>query len=251
MKLKLDDQGHVVVVDGKPVYVHDDGKEIPFDAMSATQKISQLNREAQGHRERAETAEGKLKAFEGIADPASAIKALETVSNLDQKKLIDAGEVEKVKAEISKAFQTQLDAAASERDAFKTQLYDEKIGGSFARSKFIGEKMAIPADLVQARFGQSFKVEDGKIVAYDQSGNKVFSRVRAGELADFEEAIETLVDQYPHKESILKGTGASGGGASQGNQSTGGKKTITRSQFDALNPTERISAIQNGTAITD
>lgn len=27
MKLKLDDQGHVVVQDGKPVYVHDDGKE--------------------------------------------------------------------------------------------------------------------------------------------------------------------------------------------------------------------------------
>ncbi|MDD1016905.1 hypothetical protein [Pseudomonas rubra] len=27
MKLKLDDQGHVVVQDGKPVYVHDDGKD--------------------------------------------------------------------------------------------------------------------------------------------------------------------------------------------------------------------------------
>ncbi|MFK5041828.1 hypothetical protein ACI3P4_13205, partial [Glaesserella parasuis] len=27
MKLKLDEKGNVVVVDGKPVYTHDDGKE--------------------------------------------------------------------------------------------------------------------------------------------------------------------------------------------------------------------------------
>ena len=32
MKLKLDDKGAVVVQDGKPVYVTDDGKEIAFDA---------------------------------------------------------------------------------------------------------------------------------------------------------------------------------------------------------------------------
>lgn len=45
MKLKLDENGHVVVVvvDGKPVYIHDDGKEIPFDAPQATQKIAQQN----------------------------------------------------------------------------------------------------------------------------------------------------------------------------------------------------------------
>ena len=42
MKLKLDENGHVVVSDGKPVYVHDDGKEIPFDAPAAMQKISGL-----------------------------------------------------------------------------------------------------------------------------------------------------------------------------------------------------------------
>ena len=31
MKLKLDVNGNVVVENGMPVYVHDDGKEIPFD----------------------------------------------------------------------------------------------------------------------------------------------------------------------------------------------------------------------------
>lgn len=216
MKLKLDDQGHVVVQDGKPVYVHDDGKEIPFDAASAVSKIRDLNAEAKGHREAKEAAEGKLKAFEGITDPAAAKKALETVANLEAKKLVDAGEIEKVKAEISKAFQGQLDEANTKATAFEKQLYDEKIGGSFARSKFIADKLAIPSDMVQAKFGQSFKVEDGKMVAYDQNGNKIYSRARPGELADFDESLEFLIENYPQKDHILKSSGANGGGAQQG-----------------------------------
>ena len=61
MKLKLDEQGHVVVQDGKPVYVHDDGKEVAFDAVGTVSTIGRLNAEAKSHRERAETAENTLK----------------------------------------------------------------------------------------------------------------------------------------------------------------------------------------------
>ena len=75
MKLKLDEQGNAVLQDGKPVYVHDDGKEIPFDAPAAMQKISGLNTEAKQHREAKGTAEAKLKAFDGIEDAAAALKA--------------------------------------------------------------------------------------------------------------------------------------------------------------------------------
>lgn len=72
MKLKLDENGQVVVVDGKPVYIHDDGKEIPFDAPQATQKIAQLNAEAKQHRLAKEEAEAKLTAFDGIDDAQAA-----------------------------------------------------------------------------------------------------------------------------------------------------------------------------------
>lgn len=65
MKLKLDEQGHVVVQDGKPVYTHDDGKDVAFDAPSAVSKITALNAEAKGHREAKEAAETRAKAFEG------------------------------------------------------------------------------------------------------------------------------------------------------------------------------------------
>lgn len=241
MKLKLDADGHVVLQDGKPVYVADDGKEIAFDAPGTVATISRLNAEAKSHRERAEAAEGKLKQFEGIEDPAAARKALETVKNLDDKKLVDAGEVEKVREEAIKAIKAQYEPVLAERDALKESLYAEKIGGAFSRSKLIAEKFAIPADLVQARFGGHFKIEEGRTVAYDQSGNKLYSRANPGELADFEEALEIIVDAYPYKESILKGSGASGGGA--GESGGGGKQPTNKGNFGGSRE-ERLAAIK-------
>jgi hypothetical protein len=252
MKLKLDDQGNAVLQDGKPVYVHDDGKELAFDAPGTVATITRLNAEAKTHREGKEAAEKALKAFDGIEDGAAARKALELVANLDQKKLVDAGEIDKVKEEIGKAYKTQLDEANTKATAFEKQLYEEKIGGAFSRSKFIDDKLAIPADLVQARFGTAFKIEDGKTVAFDQHGQKIFSRARPGELADFDEALETLVEQYPHRDHILKGNGANGGGAPNGGGNGGnGKKTLSRSQFDALDPAGKHAHAVSGGEVTD
>ena len=173
MKLKLDENGHVVVSDGKPVYVHDDGKEIPFDAPAAMQKISGLNAEAKQHREAKEAAEAKLKAFDGIEDASAASKALETVKNLDDKKLIDAGEAEKVKAETVKLYEEKLAAANADAEKIRSQFHAELVGGSFARSKVIAEKLAIPADVAQAFFGRHFSVsEDGKFVPWIVLKNK-------------------------------------------------------------------------------
>lgn len=251
MKLKLDEHGHVVVQDGKPVYVHDDGKDIAFDAPHAMSKISALNKEAQTHREAKEQLEAKFKAFEGIEDAAAARKALDTVKNLDQKKLVDAGEVERVKAEVIKAVEEKYAPVVKKADDLEKQLYSEKIGGSFARSKVIADKLAIPADMAQAFFGSAFKIEDGNIVAY-QNGNKVLSRVKPGEVAGFDEALEVLIESYPHKDHILKSSGASGGGAGGGGgQGGGGNKTLTRSAFDALNPAQKSEFAKGGGVVTD
>lgn len=223
MKLKLDAQGHVVVQDGKPVYVTDDGQEVAFDAVETTAAIKRLNGEAKGHRERAEAAEKALKAFEGI-DPEAAAKALDTVTKLDQKKLIDAGEVDKVRAEITKNWESKLSEAEKAKQALEQQLHNELIGGNFARSKVIAEKLAIPADLVQAAFGSAFKVENGRVVAYDKNGQAIYSKANPSEPAGFDEALLSLVDAYPNKEHILKGSGASGSGAGS---SSASKTTMT------------------------
>lgn len=255
MKLKLDDQGHVVVQDGKPVYVHEDGKEVAFDAPGTVSTISRLNGEAKSNRERAEAAEQALKGFEGITDPAAALKALSTVKNLDDKRLVDAGEVEKVKAEAIKAIEDRYAPMVKENETLKGQLNSHLIGGAFASSKFIAEKFAAegPAgvEIARALFGNSLKVEDGKVVGYDAQGNKLYSRARPGELASAEEAIELLVDSYPHKNSILKGSGANGGGAGHGGGNGGGKKTMSREQFNAADPASRAQFMREGGTLTE
>ena len=254
MELKLDDKGNVVLQDGKPVYIVD-GKENAYDVASMISKISGLNAEAKGHRERAEAAESALKAFDGIDDPAAALQAMTTVKNLDSKKLFDAGKVDEIREEIQKeaerAYAEKLKTVedkykpvVAERDKLSGALNKEIIGGAFNRSKFIAEKLAIPADLVESKFGNAFSLEDGKVIAKDPSGNRIYSRAKPGEIADFDEALEALVDSYSHRDTILKGSGASGSGASGAGtgQLIGGKRAITRAAFDALDPQGKATA---------
>lgn len=247
MKLKIDENGHVVVSDGKPVYVKDDGSEVAFDAAGTIATISRLNGEAKAHREGKEAAEKALKAFEGIEDPEAARKALGTVANLDAKRLIDAGEADKVRAEAIKAVEAKYAPIVAERDTLNASLVREKIGGSFSRSKFIADKLAIPADLVEARFGQNFKVEGDSVVAYDHHGNKIFSPSNPGEIAGFDEALGILVQNYPHRDTILKGAGGSGSGA-PGAGGQAGQRTITRSAFSAMNPAEQAATAKEAGA---
>jgi hypothetical protein len=265
MKLKLNDAGLAFVQDGKPVYVADDGKEIPFDVTGTLGTISRLNGEAKGHREAKEAAEKSLKTFEGIDDADFARKAVETVKNLDQNQLFTAGKVEEIKAAAKKAAEDQVAAAAkasqatinelaAERDGLKTSLFTEKVGGAFSRSKFIADKIAVPSDLIQNTFGQRFKIENGKVVGVGVDGQPIYSRTKAGEIADFDEALESMVDAYPHRDAIIKWTGGTGGGARANSGSNGGgsAKTITRAAFEALGATERHAKImKEGVTVVD
>ncbi len=72
---------------------------------------------------------------------------------------------------------------AVKRDTTTGILYQEKIGGAFGRSKFVTDKIAVPPDMLQNTFGKAFKVEEGRVVAYGDDGNKIYSRaVRVPEL---------------------------------------------------------------------
>jgi len=265
MKLKtveIEGKTYAAIEGGKPVYIHDDGKEVPTDVPGMVARISAVNSEAKTNRQRAETAEASLKLFEGIEDPKAAVAALATVSNLDDKKLVDAGDVEKVKAQVSKAYEEKIEAmnkASTEKydaekgrgDKLEGELYSEKIGGRFARSKFIAEKLVIPSDLAQSHFGSHFKIEDGNVVGYDAAGSKIQSRENPTVPADFEEVLSILVETYSHKDSILKGSGAGGGGKHNNGAGGGDGKSISRTAFDQMKPEDRSVYMQGGGNVTE
>jgi uncharacterized protein DUF6651 len=252
MKPKLDAEGHVVVQGDLVVYVHDDGREAPLDAAATLASITSLRGEAMSHRKAKEAAEGKLKSFEGIDDPEAARTALKTVANLDTKRLVDAGQVDAAVAAAIKPLESKLSDAEKRNQGLEGDLFNEKVGGAFARSKYLAEKTVLPPDLAQSAFGRYFKIEDGKVRAYDVDGNPIFSRTKGGSHAEFDEAIEILIDAYPRKDSILKADNRSGSGARQdGGGGGSGAKTMTRADWDTKDPAEKQAFLKAGGQVTD
>lgn len=267
MPLKL----KTIEIDGKkyaelegehPAYENDDGKVIGFDANHANGKITSLNGEAQGHREKFEAAEARLKEFEGIEDPAKARAALDTVSALNADELVKAGKVEEIKAAAIEATKKQMEAAlaakdkeietiTSERDGLGNALNNELIGGNFGRSQFIKEKLTLDPSVAQAAFAPNFKVEDGKPVGYDSNGAKIYSPSKAGEIASFDEALEVLINSHPARDTMLKGRGQSGGGSEGDGGGGGGKGTMARAEFNKLDHTSQRAAIKDGVKVVD
>ncbi len=227
----------IEVKDGNPVWVYEDtGKEIAVDGKQTFSKIAELTTKANERKQELDKLQETVAKYAGIEDPAAALKAMETIKSLDQKKLIDAGEVEKVKAEIERAYTEKLKAKDDETASLKNELYTEKVGGSFAKSKFINENCVIPRGFIESAFSNAFKIEDGKVVAYDSTGNKIYSREKPGELADFDEAISTLISTHPDRDRILKAPANSGSGAS-GGHAGGSSKDMSK-----LSPVERLNA---------
>ena len=251
MKLKLDADGHVVVTDGKPVYVKDDGSEMAFDAPGTIASISRLNGEAKTNRERAEAAEKAYKPFEGF-DPDATRKALETTANLDAKKLVDIGEVERVRADALSQADAKYAPIVQKAEKLEAELYAAIVGGSFAGSKFIAENLAIPSDIAQSAFGGRFKVEDGAMVAYRTNGERIMDPGNPAKAAGFEDALKVIVNEYPNRDNILKGSGAQGSGASGAGGANGGGRSISRAEFSKLAPAAQATAARDASiTITD
>jgi hypothetical protein len=163
MKLKLTKDGNAVVKDGKPVYIHDDGREEAFDAPGAM-KLAR--------------------------------------------------------------------------------------GQAFAGSKYITEKLNVHHELAAAFFGDSFRLENGRLTAYGAGGVPLYSHTRHGELANLDEALEQLVAQYPSKDKILLPAGASRA-APGPRQNAGTGVVISRAQFDTMPHTERMNHVRAGGKVVD
>ena len=245
--------------DDKPIYIDDGGEETAYDPPVMATRLNEVNGESAARRREIKELNEKIKAFEGIDDPGEAVKALETVRNLDQKQMVDAGEVEKVKTEAIKATKEQYESMIEQtykpleakNNTLQEQLQREMIGGRFARSKFVNEKMLLEPPHVQRLFEQNFEIEEGKVIPKHSNGDPVYSKANPGSIADFDEAIEIIVSGDPHAESLLKadnkrGSNAPGGG----NRMTDGK-TMRVSDFEQLPFSERHKFMSDGGKLAD
>jgi hypothetical protein len=266
MPFKFNADGTIAIDAEKklPIFVNAEGAEAPFDADGTVATISRLNGEAKAHRIAKETAEAALKPFKdaGIEDPAAAAEAVKLAKNLKEGDLVTAGKVQEIKdaaaasakqavADATRAAEAREKALAETNQKLTQDLNNHIVGGSFASSKFIAEKLIIPADIAQKVFGDRFKVENGKLVPMGADGNPIFSATDHGNHAGFDEAMQVMVSQYANKDAILKGSGASGGGAQGGGGNRGGAKEMKRSEFLAMAPTAQAAAIAAGTVPVD
>jgi len=218
MKLKLDESGNVIVRNDKPVYETNNGNEIEFDAESTTNTIQNLTRERDGLKATNKTMADGAEKFKDL-DLEQITKDRTIVKNLDDKKLIDAGEVDKVKAELSNVFNVEkrkLEDMLGSKDA---KINDLMIGSLFAQSNYLKENIILPSDMCRDSFGKNFKIEDvsGKLTVVGYVGdNKIYSQKNSGELAGFEESIEAIVGGYEMKDRILKSSNNGGSGSGSG-----------------------------------
>jgi hypothetical protein len=247
MKLKIVEVAGVKysVLDDKgfPVYVHDDGKEIGFDAPAAMKKIGELNSEAKDHRLAAKEANDKLKQFEGIEDPAAAKKALQFAQTLEGKKVMDDESIKRLVESAVKPLQEENSTLKQTIEGKDGHIYRLEVSNRFASSAFLKEKTIYgeTPDMAEAYFGKHFKIENGKVIAQDAAGNQIYSKVKPGEPADFEEAISILVESHPKKDHLLKAKGAAGSGA-QGDRNKGDFGAV-KSRADLKTDTEKSAFI--------
>ncbi len=263
MKLKIGEDGKVALDEkGMPVWVTGDGKEIAYDVPQLVNDLQAANAQAAGRRKDIERLTEQYKPFDGL-DIEKVKKGLDLQALYDEGKLKDSAKLDELKASIEASFKGKFEdqekrhaadlSAVTEKMTAKDAMYrQEKINALFGGSAFLRDKTVLPPEVAAAYFGGSidFEEADGVLkVVGKVGGQPVFSRSKPGQLAQGDEIIEAIIDAYPAKDAILRGS--SGGGGARQNHGGAGGKTLTRAAFDQLGPQEKHAHLKDGGTVTD
>lgn len=277
VKLALDDNGHVKVTDdGKPIFINDKDKEVPVDVPVMYQKILDLGNESKSNREKLDELKQTFSVLDDIEDvPAwveTAKKAIEQVENFNDKDWMKVEKVESLKRQMKDAQATELKQVKKQ---FETTITDQQVdlekkdgiirklmvGNKFAVSPlFAGKdpKTSMTPDVAEAFFGHHFKVEEDEkngnapvVRAYFSNGDPVVSArpESVGELANFDEAIQIIFDQYPNRDQYVptggRGSGAGGGGGGTAEDDDLSKLQAQYSEAEKTRDTATMIAVKN------
>jgi hypothetical protein len=156
----------------------------------------------------------QLESFSGV-DLEEYKKARETQKALEEKKLLDAGEVDKVVEQRVTAMKTDLEGKLKEKDqklvAANRQLDVLIIDNSVREHATKLGVAASAVDDVLLRARTVYQVEDGRAIPKDRNGAVIFGKDGSSPLpiADW---IGGLKDVAPHLFQPSKGSGGSGDG---------------------------------------
>jgi hypothetical protein len=229
---------------GNPIY-EIEGKEVEQDLSILRADLTRANGEAAERRIKIKELESQFEPFRDF-DLEKAKIALDTVANLDDKKLIDAKQVETMKSQweasflqnksaSDSAYESKIAELTGNLDAERSNIKKMLIQRVFSDSKFLeGTTFDKLRDAAFMMFGSRFEVEQGdngdyRVVAKNPDGTQILSVARPGQAATMDEAMETIITTHPQKDYILKGTLASGSG-SQGGAGGGSKGTLQQLQ---------------------
>lgn len=242
MKWKLDENGKIVVDEnGNPILIDGSGEEKGFDPVKNRENFTKLNKEAESHRLAAKEAKESLSGFgeytpEQVRDAIAEAKAL---------KEGQGGEVAKVSEEFKRLMAEQKEELEKERDAAINSLKSAQITNAFSSSKFVNEKVSIPADFLQSRIGANFDInENGDVVYLEQAGDpKSYLRSNSDPTkpASFDEAVAHIINSREDRESILKANGSGGAGGRGGSGGGGGNVSAPSKLSDCKTDAEKIA----------
>lgn len=179
-----------------------------------------------------------LAKFEGL-DPEAAKAALDKLTAAEDEKLKAAGEFDKLKEQLELRHKTELEKATAEKSAILTNLKREKLANALT------EKGVLP-DRVKYLLGEL----DAQIeLASTDNGFQLKKIGGIGDATEFDAIIDGVKQTSPFffAADNASGSGASGSGNGGGH---GSAKTVTRSQWDAATPEQRIEW-GPGVAVTD
>ena len=252
MPWKTDDNGTMVLTDGNPVWIEEDGTEKTVNYSAMADSLRKANREAAERKAALRELEPLKAAVEGIEDLPGFVKTAkknaELVAAMDAKAKQGEEDTQARIAAALKPVQDKLAESENARAELTSRYNAEKIGNAFAGSKYAAEKLQSAA-LARELFARNFSVEDGELVARSVTGEPLYNG--EGKPANFDEALAQLVAASPYQSMLVKGSTANGSGANPGTSNVHGYKTMSRGDFDKLNPAEKMKAVKDGVSITD
>jgi hypothetical protein len=168
------------------------------------------------------TLKQQLEKYDGI-DPVKYKEMSEKERKIAEKKLIDAGDVDKLVELRVAAMRTEhentLKTTVGERDAANTRLSSVLIDSAVKSSAIAIGVVPTAVDDVVLRAKATFQVKSGDVVAHDAKGNIIYGKDGQTPLT-VDDWVKGLKTSAPHLFEGMKGSGAPGGRTSTNGMDT-------------------------------